>query len=780
MYLNTYHKNTFNIVEYLRMTFQVIKRDGSKEPFNTEKFNRVAVYGVSGISGVSASAIAMKVHIGAREGIKTTDIHQLMVKAAADLISAETPNYSKVAAKLNIGLIHKEAFGDYGYPDLYEHIKRNVALKVYDKELLTKYTKEEIDELGNYLNPARDELFGYAATVQLRGKYLVQNRVTGKLYEAPQHIYMLSAMCFFQNWTKAVRLDMVKDFYDATSTFKISLPTPIMAGLRTPTRQFSSCVVMEAGDTLTSINSTASSIVRYVSQRAGIGLGFGAIRALGNEIRGGEANHTGVIPFLKYFQAAVKSCSQGGVRGGAATAFYPLWHREAQNLLVLKNNRGVEENRVRQLDYGVMINGYLYKRLIDGKNISLISPNDVPGLYDAFFADQNEFARLYELAEADESIERISVPAVELFSTLMQERASTGRIYVANVDHMNTHGAFRPEVAPIRQSNLCMEIALPTRPLEHMDDTNGEISLCTLAAFNLGAIDDLSELAHLSYLLVAALDSLLSYQKYPIVAAEKSTLTRRSLGVGVTNFAYYLAKNGYKYSGIEGNQFVHDTFEAMQYHLLKASNRLARELGACSAFGDTRYSRGELPIDHYRKQLDKMNIGVTEPLKMDWEALREDIKTYGLRNSTVSALMPCETSSQITNSTNGIEPPRGAVSVKMSKDGVVKMVVPDYEELKDSYEYLWQMQGNEGYLTKVAIMQKFIDQSISANTNYDPELFENGRVPMNVLLQDLLKAYSMGVKTLYYHNTRDRSGEEDERETQTAPAGDDCGDACKI
>lgn len=780
MYLNTYHNSTINTVDHYKMTFKVIKRDGSSEQFDSEKFNQVAIYGTQGIADVSSSAIAMKVHVSARNGIKTTDIHALMVKAAADLISPETPNYSKVAARLNIGLIHKEAFGRYGYPDLLEHIKRNVDLKLYDKELLTKYSKEEIDELGKYLDPERDELFGYAATVQLRGKYLVQNRVTGKLYEAPQHIYMLSAMCFFQEWTKHTRMQMVKDFYDATSTFKISLPTPIMAGLRTPTRQFSSCVVMEAGDSLPSINSTASSIVRYVSQRAGIGLGFGAIRALGSEIRGGEANHTGVIPFLKYFQAAVKSCSQGGVRGGAATAFYPIWHREAKELLVLKNNRGVEENRVRQLDYGVMINGYFYKRLIDGKNISLFSPHDVDGLYNSFFADQDEFVRLYELAEADESIDRISVPAVELFSSMMQERASTGRIYIANVDHMNTHGAFRPEVAPIRQSNLCMEIALPTKPLEHMDDTNGEISLCTLAAFNLGAIADLNEFSHLSYLLVAALDSLLSYQKYPVVAAEKSTLTRRSLGVGVTNLAYYLAKNGYKYSGTEGNQFIHDTFEAMQYHLLRASNRLAKELGACSAFNDTRYSTGELPIDHYRKQLDGMPIGVTEPLKMDWEALRTDIKAYGLRNSTVSALMPCETSSQITNSTNGIEPPRGAVSVKMSKDGVVKMVVPEYERLKDNYEYLWDMKGNDGYLTKVAIMQKFIDQSVSANTNYDPETFPSGRVPMNVLLQDLLKAYSMGVKTLYYHNTRDRSGEEDERETPTAPAGDDCGDACKI
>ncbi|CDL81041.1 class 1a ribonucleoside-diphosphate reductase subunit alpha [Xenorhabdus szentirmaii] len=762
------------------MTLFVTKRDGSQVPFDTEKFNRVAMYGTEGIDGVSASAIAMKVHISAKNGIKTTDIHSLMVKAAADLISVNSPNYSRVAAKLNIGLIRKEAFGGYDYPNLLEHIQRNVDRKKYDKELLTKYTSKEINELGDYLNPERDDLFGYAATVQLRGKYLVQNRVTGELYEAPQHVYILSAMCFFQNWNKDTRLQMVKDFYDATSTFKLSLPTPIMAGLRTPTRQFSSCVVMEAGDSLPSIYTTASAIVSYVSQRAGIGLGFGAIRALGSEIRGGEANHTGVIPFLKYFQAAVKSCSQGGVRGGAATAFYPLWHRETQNLLVLKNNRGVEENRVRHMDYGVMINGLLYKRLTESKNISLFSPNDVPGMYDAFFSDQAEFARLYEAAEADESIKRISVPAVELFSSIMQERASTGRIYIANVDHMNTHGAFNPAVAPVRQSNLCMEIALPTKPLEYMDDPNGEISLCTLSAFNLGAIESLDELEHLSFLLVSALDALLDYQKYPVKAAENSTKNRRSLGVGVTNLAYYLAKNGFKYSDTAGDQFVHDTFEAFQYYLLKASNRLAKEFGECSLFNETRYANGELPIGHYRKQLDKAAVGVTEPLKMDWEALRADIKAYGLRNSTVSALMPCETSSQITNSTNGIEPPRGPMSVKMSKEGTVRMIVPEFERLKDQYEYLWQMGSNKGYLTKVAIMQKFVDQSISANTNYDPEIYPNGRVPMDELLRDLLMAYSMGVKTLYYHNTRDRSGEEDERETPMAPVGDDCGDACKI
>ena len=612
----------------------------------------------------------------------------------------------------------------------------------------------------------------YAAVEQMAGKYLVQDRVTKTVYESPQFLYMLVGMCLFANYDKAERMSYVKRFYDATSQFKISLPTPIMSGVRTPSRQFSSCVLIECGDSLDSINATTSAIVRYVSQRAGIGINAGRIRALGSPIRGGEAQHTGCIPFYKLFQTAVKCCSQGGVRGGAATLFYPLWHLEVESLLVLKNNRGVEDNRVRHMDYGVQLNKTMYTRLIKGQDITIFSPGDTPGLYDAFFEDQDKFEELYTKYENDESIRQRKIPATELFSLMMQERASTGRIYIQNVDHCNTHSPFDATVAPIRQSNLCMEIALPTKPLDNINDEEGEIALCTLSAVNLGKVEHVSDIEEPAELIVRALDALLDYQDYPVKAAQNGSMRRRTLGVGVINYAYYLAKNGVRYSDGSALGLTHQTFEALQYYLLKASNKLAKEQGACPAFNETTYSQGILPIDTYKKDLDKI---CQEPLHLDWETLRTEITTHGLRNSTLTALMPSETSSQIANATNGIEPPRGLVSIKASKDGILKQVVPEIEKLRGQYELLWQMPNNDGYLKLVAIMQKFVDQSISANTNYDPTHFEGGRVPMKVLLQDLLTAYKLGVKTLYYHNTRDGAND------AQADMEDDCaGGACKI
>ncbi|EAX9064834.1 ribonucleoside-diphosphate reductase subunit alpha [Salmonella enterica] len=768
----------------------IVKRDGSIEPLSEEKYNRVVMWGVENIRNVSASAIAMGAAASIFDGMSTCQLHEALVKSAADLISPETPNYSKVAARLNLFKLRKDAFGQYNYPNFYNHIVSNVSRGVYDEDLLKFYSPEEIVELGVYIKPKRDEYFCYAATVQLASKYLVQNRVTGEIYEGPQQLYMLVGMCLFQNWEDGcagkTRLEMVKGFYDVTSTFKLSLPTPIMAGVRTPTRQFSSCVLIEAEDSLKGISAASSAIIDYVSRRAGIGIGFGRLRALGSEIRNGEATHTGVIPFLKHFQTAVKSCSQGGVRGGAATAFYPIWHLEVESLLVLKNNRGIEENRVRHLDYGVMINRLMYRRLVRNENITLFSPHDVPGLYDAFFVDQDKFENLYLGYEADENIRKKSIPAVDLFSMLMQERASTGRVYIANVDHINDHGAFDPEIAPVHQSNLCMEITLPTKPLAFTDDPNGEIALCTLSAFNLGAIRSLDTLKDVAFYAVAALDCLLDYQDYPMAAAETPAKARRSLGIGVTNFAYYLAKNGFNYSDSAGNQLVHETFEAIQYYLLDASCRLAEAKGACDWFSHTKYTQGQLPVDHYRKTLDT-NPETSFELKMPWEELRSRIREYGLRNSTLTAQMPCETSSQITNSTNGIEPPRGPVSVKSSKDGIVKMVVPDFAQLKDQYEYLWDMPDNRGYLTKVAIIQKFFDQAISVNTNYDPTRFPGDKVPMMKLLEDLLFAYQQGVKTLYYHNTRDGAGKRNEDDlvsvslaAEVVEPEDECDGACKI
>ncbi|SIP87239.1 class 1a ribonucleoside-diphosphate reductase subunit alpha [Marinobacterium stanieri] len=755
----------------MQQDLMVTKRDGRRELIDLEKIHRVIIWAAEGLENVSVSQVELSAHLQFYEGIKTSDIHETLIKSAADLISEDAPDYQYLAARLAVFHLRKRAFNDFEPPHLYDHVVNMVEQKRYDQHLLSDYSREDFDELNDYLDHSRDMNFSYAAVKQLEGKYLVQNRVTGEIYESPQQLYMLVAACLFANYPRETRLDYVKRFYDATSKFKLSLPTPIMAGVRTPTRQFSSCVLIETGDSLDSINATAAAIVKYVSQRAGIGINAGGIRAIGSPIRNGEAFHTGCIPFYKHFQTAVKSCSQGGVRGGAATLFYPMWHLEVESLLVLKNNRGVEENRVRHIDYGVQINKLMYQRLIKGESITLFSPHEVPGLYDAFFADQDEFERLYLKYEQDDSIRKKSIKAVELFGLMMSERASTGRIYVQNVDHCNTHSPFDPQVAPVKQSNLCLEIALPTKPLNDVNDPEGEIALCTLSAFNLGALENLDELEGLADLIVRALDSLLDYQDYPIPAARNATMARRTLGVGVTNFAYYLAKHGVRYSDGSANGLVHRTFEAVQYYLLKASNQLAKEFGSCPKFDETTYAKGLLPIDTYKRDVDSY---CEEPLHYFWETLREDIREFGLRNSTLTALMPCETSSQITNSTNGIEPPRGFVSVKASKDGIMKQVVPEYLELKDQYELLWDIPNNTGYLQLVGIMQKFVDQSISANTNYDPTKFTGEKVPMKQLLQDLLTAYKFGVKTLYYHNTRDGAGASDK-------ADDGCeGGACKL
>lgn len=751
----------------------ITKRDGRKEPIDLEKIHKVVTWAAKDLTGVSVSQVELKSHIQFFDGMKSEDIHLTIIKATADLISARTSDYQYMAARLNIFHLRKKAYGQFEPPPLFDHITKLTDMGKYDKHILEDYTKEEIDFFDEQLDHWRDMNFAYAAVKQMEGKYLTQNRVSGEIYETPQFLYMLVGMCLFSKYTGETRRKYVVNFYEAASLFKISLPTPIMAGVRTPTRQFSSCVLIEAGDSLNSINATSGAIVKYVSARAGIGINAGRIRAIGSSIRNGEAFHTGCIPFYKHFQTAVKSCSQGGVRGGAATVFYPMWHLEVEELLVLKNNRGVEETRVRHMDYSVQFNRLMYKRLIEGGDITLFSPSDVPGLYDAFFEDQDKFEALYTMYEADDSIRKRAVPAMSLFTTFLSERASTGRIYLQNVDHCNTYGPFIESKAAIRQSNLCLEIALPTKPLEDVNDPNGEVALCTLAAFNLGELSSLDELPHLSDLLVRALDALLDYQDYPLPAAERASMNRRTLGIGVINFAYWLAKNEIRYSDGSALEKTHEMFEAIQYNLIKASTNLAAEVGPCPLFNETKYSLGSMPVDRYKKSLDK--LGNFE-LKCDWDELREEVVKHGMRNSTLTALMPSETSSQISNATNGIEPPRGLMSVKQSKDGILKQVVPGIKTIAHNYELLWEIPNNKGYLHLVAIMQKFVDQTISANTNYDPERFPNGKVPMQLLISDMLEAYKLGVKTLYYHNTRDGASDD-----QTIAAEDDCsGGGCKI
>jgi ribonucleoside-diphosphate reductase alpha chain len=737
----------------------ILKRDGSREELDLEKMHKVVFYACNDVTGVSASQVELKSHLQFYNGIESANIQETLIKAAADLISEETPNYQWVAGRLINYHLRKIVYQSFEPPHLKDIALKNVSLGYYDKSFFSVYSEEEIDQLDSYIKHDRDENITYVGMEQFRGKYLVQNRVTGEIFETPQIAYMMIAATLFANYPKETRLKYVKEYYDAISNFDISLPTPIMAGLRTPQRQFSSCVLIETDDSLDSINATSSAIVKYVSQKAGIGIGAGSIRSIGSPIRNGDASHTGVIPFYKLFQSSVKSCSQGGVRGGAATLYYPIWHMEVEELLVLKNNKGTEDNRVRHMDYGVQFNKLMYERLLTGGDISLFSPNDVPGLYDAFFQDQDKFKELYE--EAERTVTRKKVmPAAELFGQFMEERKNTGRIYLMNVDHANTHGAFKPEVAPIKQSNLCCEINLPTKPLSFFSDTHGEISLCTLSAINWGNIKTPKDFERVCRLAVRGLDELLDYQNYPVLAAELSTMKRRPLGVGIINFAFWLAKHDLNYQDIDKNglALVDEWAEAWSYYLIKASADLAIDKGNIDGIYETRYGDGITPNQTYKKELDEL---VPHKERQDWKGLRKQLKATGIRNSTLMALMPAETSAQISNSTNGIEPPRAFVSVKQSKHGVLKQVVPGYPRLKNKYDLLWDQRSPEGYLKIMAVLQKYIDQGISVNTSYNPEFYEEEKIPMSVMLQHLVMFYKYGGKQLYYFNTFDGQGEID-------------------
>ena len=736
----------------------VTKRDGRQEPLDIEKLHKVVFWATRGITGVSSSQVEIKSHIQFYNGIKSSDIQETLIKSAADLISEETPNYQHVAGRLINYHLRKQVYGQFEPWNIKDLVVKNVEAGFYDAEILEAYDDEEWDRINRWLQHSRDEELTYAAMEQFRGKYLVQNRVTKQVYETPQMCYMLIAATLFQHYPKETRMRWVKDYYNAVSTHQVSLPTPVMAGVRTPQRQFSSCVLIETDDSLDSINATASSVVKYVSQKAGIGVGAGRIRALGSPIRKGDAYHTGVIPFYKLFQAATRSCSQGGVRNGAATLYYPIWHLEVEDLLVLKNNKGTEDNRVRHMDYGVQFNKLMYERLLSGGDITLFSPHDVPEMYDAFFADQDRFKELYETAERNTHLRKKRIKAVDLFTAFMQERKDTGRIYLMNVDNANSHGAFKPEVAPVKQSNLCCEIDLPTKPLNSVDDPEGEIALCTLSAINWGAFREPQEMERACTLAVRGLDALLSYQNYPILAAELATGNRRPLGVGIINLAYWLAKNDTSYSDPGALELVDTWAQHWSYYLIKASADLAAEIGACPKSNETKYGDGVLPVDTYKKDVDEL---VAHEDKVDWQGLREQLQATGIRNSTLMALMPAETSAQISNSTNGIEPPRSYVSVKQSKDGVLKQVVPEYRHLKNKYELLWDQRSPEGYLKIMAILQKYIDQGISVNTSYNPQHFEDEKIPMSDMLKHLIMFYKFGGKQLYYFNTYDGSGEID-------------------
>ena len=727
----------------------IIKRNGTKEELNIEKIHKVVEFACEGLAGVSSSYIEINANLQFYDGMTTREIQDILIRSANDLISLDNPNYQFAAARLLLYGIYKEIFGDYVTVPLQDLIAQNISNGVYDAEILEHYTQEELIKLNSYISHKRDENFTYAGLRQVVDKYLVQDRSTGSLYETPQYMYMMIAISLFAQYPPATRLHYIKKYYDAISLFKINIPTPVMAGVRTPVRQFASCVLVDSDDTLDSIFSSDMAIGKYIAQRAGIGINAGRIRGVNSKIRGGEVAHTGIIPFLKKFESTVRCCTQNGVRGGSATVHFPLWHQEIEDILVLKNNKGTEDNRVRKLDYSIQMNKLMYERLLNNSHITLFSPHDVPDLYEAFYADQDKFKILYEKYERATSIKKQKLPAMDLFSALIKERAETGRIYIMNVDHSNSHSSFKDT---IYMSNLCQEITLPTKPLQHIDDEKGEIALCILSAVNIGLIKDNNELEDLCDTAVRALEEIIDYQKYPVVAAEQSTKNRRSLGIGYIGLAHYLAKNKLSYSDPEAWAAIGRLTESFQFYLLKASNALAKEKGACAYYHRTKYADGILPIDTYKKDVDTI---VEQPLIHDWELLREEIKTWGLRHSTLSAQMPSESSSVVSNATNGIEPPRGYLSIKKSKKGPLKQIVPQYQSLKQHYTLLWEMDNNEGYINIVALMQKYFDQAISGNWSYNPTHFENNEVPMSVMLKDLLTTYKLGWKTSYYQNTYD-------------------------
>jgi ribonucleoside-diphosphate reductase alpha chain len=736
----------------------VTKRNGDRESLDLEKLHKVVFWATEGITGVSASEVEIKSHIQFFNGIKTSEIQETLIKAAADLITEDTPNYQYVAGRLIVYHLRKQVYGDYEPWPLLDLVQKNVERGFYDAGLLAAYSPEEWNTLDTYLDHKRDENFTYAAMEQWRGKYLVQNRVTKEIYETPQVAYLLIAATLFQKYPPTTRLKWVRDYYDAISNHDLSLPTPVMAGVRTPQKQFSSCVLIESDDSLDSINATTSAVVKYVSQKAGIGIGAGRIRALGSPIRSGDAYHTGVVPFFKLFQAATRSCSQGGVRNGAATLYYPIWHLEVEDMLVLKNNKGTEDNRVRHMDYGVQFNRVMYERLLQNGDITLFSPKDVPEMYDAFFTDADRFKELYETAERNTKLRKKKIKASDLFSRFMQERKDTGRVYLQNVDHANTHSPFKVDRAPIKMSNLCCEIDLPTVPLNDVNDEDGRIALCTLSAINWGNVKSPHDFEKMCKLAVRGLDALLSYQQYPVRAAELATQEFRPLGIGIINFAYWLAKNDVSYSDSRALHLVDEYAEAWSYYLIKASADLAQEQGPCTRWQDLKYADGLLPIDTRKRDVDEL---VPHQERMPWRSLREQILTSGIRNATLMALMPAETSAQISNATNGIEPPRSFVSVKQSKDGVLKQVVPEYRRLKNKYELLWNQRSPEGYMNICAVLQKYIDQGISVNTSYNPQFYDDEKIPMSDMLRHLVQFYKYGGKQLYYFNTYDGQGEID-------------------
>ena len=729
------------------MNIRVKKRNGRLEEFNVEKIHQVVEWACKGVNGVSLSDIELNAELALHDKIPSTEIHDILIDSANDLISEEEPNYQFVAAKLLNFKLRKDVWGGYNPPRLFDHIKDLVKLDLYDPSVKSAYTKEEINKLGEYIKHDRDYLFTYSGLQQMVDKYLLKNRNTGVLYESPQFAYMLIAMVLFMDYGDD-RIRRVKEAYDYFSTFKINLPTPVMAGVRTKIRQFASCVLVDVGDSLDSITSSVASVAKYTARRAGIGLNFGRIRPLNSPIRGGEVIHTGVIPYLKLFESAVKATSQNGIRGGSATVNIPFWHYEIEDVMVLKNNGGTDDNRVRKLDYCIQFSKVFYERLIKDEEITLLSPAECEGLYDAF--GHEEFDDLYLEYESRSNLQfSKKIKARKLAELFARERLETGRIYAMNVDHCNQNGSWDVDV---KMTNLCVEITHPTKPLNHIDDPEAEIGICILSAINLIEINNDDELQKACEITIRLLNALIDYQDYPIKAGETFTLNRRSLGVGITNLAGFLAKNKLSYYAPESLEVVDEWMEKIQYYLLDASCKMAEESGACPKFDETKYAKGLCPYDWANDNAKKI---VKRKPSMDWKGLKKRIKEHGLKNSTVSAIMPCESSSVIQNSTNGVEPVRRLLTYKKAKNGMLKQLVPSFHKNRKYYDLAFDFQTNKPLMDMIATLQKWLDMSISTNSYYNYAHHEGGSIPLSVIIKDLVYAYKVGVKTLYYANSPD-------------------------
>ncbi len=736
------------------MTIQVVKRNGSKVPLDISKIQRQVAFACQGIDSVSPSMIEIKAQLEFHDGMTTSTIDELLLKAMVDLIDeSENPeinnvNYQYVAGRQRVSMLRKEVYGEYDPPKLYSIIKKNVELGMYTPELLKWYSEDEWNIIDLFIDHSKDEQYTFAAIAQLCEKYLVQNRATGKIFETPQVRYAVAAATAFHSEPADKRLKFVKEYYECASDGHFTLATPVLAGLGTTTKQFSSCVLISSDDTLDSIFAAGEMMAKYASKRAGIGLEIGRIRPLGAPIRNGEIKHTGMIPFLKKWFADLRSCSQGGIRNASCTVTFPIWHYQFEDLIVLKNNQGTEETRVRQMDYSVVVNAMFWRRYKNGEDITLFDPHEVPDLYEAYYRDSDEFEKLYLNYEKHPTIKKKSLSADEIFKNgIIKERTDTGRIYLVNIDNVINQGSFDTKVDPIYQSNLCQEILLPTRPFQRIEDPEGRIALCTLGSINWGAFRTPAEMRKACRVLVRSLSNLLNYQDFLSVQSRLANEDFEPLGVGITNLAYWHAKRGLKYGQGDSLAEVKRWMEHQAFYLTEMSVELAQERGPCGRSQYTYYGKGVFPWERRNKGVDELTDFTPS---LDWEPLRDKMKQYGIRNATLMAVAPVESSSVVLNSTNGIEMPMELISVKESKAGSFVQVVPEYKRLKNRYQLMWDQKDCVDYLKTAAVLAAYIDQSLSTNTFYNPAHFVNAKVPGTVIAKNLMLAYKWGIKTIYY------------------------------